>query len=219
MLVLQDMLGLVLWPKTEVATITPEIGRYRCVMSDGSVAHFPGPVPEGPWVGLGESWVMPQHLRRSSDGWTDPGGFNYPDADLAPVPPPPPETEAVGLPCKPSQILCLQGEDGEATWSTDLGPFPAGLYAAQAARLHPDLVHAGRGTYVKRRRLRRILNERQRFRLVLDSGREFTVSYGPHERLCADLGLPDRPVSRIFARPARDQERSRRLAQSRVPHL
>ena len=190
MLIMQDLHGLVLWPKREIASITLEFERYRCVMRDGSVAHRPGARPEGPWVLLGESQVMPDLLRRSQDGWVDPADFEYPGGELEPVPAEPAEVELPGLPCLPRQILSLQGEGGKAWWHTELGDFEAGMYASQAARLHPELVHAGRGVYVNRRRLRRILNERKRFRLVLDNGLEFTVSYGPHEKLCADLGLP-----------------------------
>jgi len=190
MLILQDPDGLVLWPKREVASIRPERARFQCVLRDGSVAHFPGAVPEGPWHKLGDCWVLPELLRREGEFWVDPASFPYPWVDLPPTPPAELEPDGDGLPCKPSKIWALTGEGRQALWRTDEGDVSAGMYAVQARKLHPDLVHAGRGAYVNRRRLRRILNERKRFRLVLDNAQELTVSYGPHKKLAADLGLP-----------------------------
>lgn len=138
-------------------------------------------------------WVQPGWLHRQQDGlWLDPAGFAFRG-----VPPTLPEARAEspsppiqGLPCRPDQVVALQGKESRAWWITDLGEFPAGLYASQAAGLHPDLVPAGRGTYVNRQRLRRILNERKRFRLVMDNDLEFTLAYGTHKRLAEALGLP-----------------------------
>lgn len=188
-LALQDELGLVFWPCREVASLTPERARWRAVHASGAVAHRPTPPPAGEWVPLGDSLVSPRWMRAAGGGWIDPAGFAY-HGQLPVGAEEVEESPVEGLPCLPHQVQWLEGVAGMATWHTDLGSFEAGMYASQAAALHPHLVPAGRGAYVNRQRLRRILNERKRFRLVLDNGFSRTISYGPHLALAEALGLP-----------------------------
>ena len=74
MIEFEDEGGIVFWPEYEVAALTPEFqGRWRGVRRDGSVAHRPGRPNGGPWVPLGDSWVLRQHLERLPEGgWRDP---------------------------------------------------------------------------------------------------------------------------------------------------
>lgn len=182
LLFFQGTRGLLVRRREEVVRLRAEAcGRLEGLDDQGTVLHRPGPLEAltgPPFVEvqgqlLNQAWVGVAPL---------PGGWPAPTApeDLPPATPPPP----------PDEVLYLQAREGQAFWVTDRGRRPAGSSALQAARSHPHLVKAGRGTYVNARRLRAVQNERKRFRLVLEGGAELTVSWGAREALARGLGLP-----------------------------
>lgn len=164
MLTLQDEHGLLFWKPHEVASLVPEhLHRQRAVHADGTVAHTVGQEP----------FTNPRYLTDHRD----PAGF------LPQAPQRQPEVP------EHDPILYVKAEDNAAWWHTDTGLQPAGTSAEAAAKLHPHLIPAGRGTYVNPRRLHRLTAEGKRFRLTLDTGEELTVSHGAREPLRRGLKL------------------------------
>ncbi len=174
--------GLLVRRREEVVRLRNEAcGRLEGLDDHGTVLHRPGPLEAlaGPPFVEAEGQLLNQAWQGAAPlpgGWPAPSG----PQDLPPPATPPP----------PDEVLYLQSREGQAWWVTDRGRLPAGTSARQAARSHPHLVQAGRGTYVNARRLRAVLNERKRFRLVLEGGSELTVSWGAREALARGLGLP-----------------------------
>jgi len=185
MLVAQDAFGLVFATEERVASLTPAFpNRWRVVFADGTVAYFPGPLPSGPWLRLGESYILPQLLRQTEEGREDPAHFPFPPHSLLPVPFPP-EPPVAELPCRTDAIWALDDKG----WHTDQGRLPCAPPLESAARLHPDLCQARPGLYFNLRRLRRILVKGGRATLVYDNGQQHTLEKHWHAALCQTLGL------------------------------
>ncbi|MBT9586125.1 hypothetical protein IV102_22480 [bacterium] len=163
---LEDIDGIVFWREDEIAAFTPEFqGRLRGVKRDGSVAHLTGPVPAGPWVALGESWVLPQWLTQLPDNsWQDPAGFIHlpqflPQPDPFPLPPP-----VTGLECGRDQVIGLQATGkNQCLWLTDQGNIPWEMSLKEAARRLPERVRVQAGLYLNRTRLGRIVAESKEY--------------------------------------------------------
>lgn len=201
--VLEHPQGLYLLPLRQLVSLVPDYpGRWRAVALDGTLAYAPEasePLQQT-LVLCGSGLVRPELLLNG----LDPAGFPWPQ---------PPTSDGPQLGSDPPElhrVLYLEGADGQAVWHTDQGPLPAGNSAEQAAKQHPHLVRAGRGRYLNRHRLRWVLNERKRFRLILDIGLEFTISHGASPTLRQDLGLPslyhilDESVIPLFDYQVRD---------------
>jgi hypothetical protein len=191
MIEFQDEDGLVFWPEHDVASLTPEFrNRWRAVMRDGSVAHRPTPPPDGPWVPLGNSLVMPCWLTRTPSGWKDPAGFELGGGELPEVPLPQPASAILPkIGCRSDQVLALTaGPPFGCTWHTDLGTVVwPGLSAVKAARHHPNLVCVRRGHHVNRQRLRKITTSDPLITVTLDNGTVVTTT-GPG--FAKEMGLP-----------------------------
>lgn len=182
MIALQDERGLLFRPEFEIAVLVWDgHGRWRASLKDGGVAHIPGERPAGPWVALGDAWVLPQLLVRDGDFWLDPAGFRYAYAPLETV------VEVVE-PVDEIITLCSQGTGSLS--HTDRGDFESALTAVQAARAHPQLLLATRGNYYNPFRLRRIERDETRHRLVMDDGSSLLVSHKFHFKAAQRLGLP-----------------------------
>lgn len=187
---LQDEQGLLFWPLHQIASLVPEYRhRLRAVHADGRVAHTVGATP------------FVQTLQ-------DPAGFPHP-GPVTPVPPPEPEAPLPNLPVTARQVRYLKGQAAQAWWHTDLGLLNAGTSAEQAARQHPHLIPAGRGTFLNPDRLERLTAEGKRFRLTLDTGEELFVSHGARGPLQQGLELEslytlDESLDPLYAEGLRD---------------
>lgn len=161
MLAVQDEQGIFFTPATEVvALVRDHPQRWRVVLSDGRVANLPGEKPVGPWVPLGDAWLLPQKLRRSADGYHDLAGFFYAGAELAPVSISIPSSpEVPGLPCRLDQVLSVKTARGQASWSTDLGVYTQPLATTGDPAGYRGLVPIHRGLFANSSRLGRVLIE------------------------------------------------------------
>jgi len=177
--------GLLFIPFAQVASLTPvAVGRIRVVRNDGSQFYRPGPMPDGPWVALGESRVRPEHLRRVGEQWEDPGGLRYPLAALANAP-------AVET-APEDQVLRLQNTDAGCRWVTDAGQQDEAGPAELAAAKHSGLVRVGRGLWVNRHRLECTRMAHLYVLARLDDGFEFRLHRNGYARhLAQALGLAD----------------------------
>jgi len=193
---LQDERGLLFAPVAEIATLTPEYReRWRVVLSDGTVANRPSPPPDGPWVLLGKSWVAPRHLVATEAGWRDPAGFLYPSGKL---PEPHPVTEVrwppsvPPLPCPPERVISLLGYERNCYWHTDDGDVHWKIPAVRAAAAHPGLVKLGKGVFLNRARLRRIVKTNRTvspYEFVMDSGDRYELNGASAKLMSQRLGL------------------------------
>lgn len=196
-MVLQDDQGLLFASFAEVATMTPEYReRWRVVLGDGTVAFRTTPPPAGPWVLHGKSWVAPRHMVKTETGWRDPAGFQYGPGEL-------PEPPAVGeearwpptvpeLPCPPERVISLLGYERKCYWHTDDGDIHWNLPAVRAAVAHPGLVKVGKGVFLNRARLRRILKVNRTvspYTFVMDSGDRYELDGASMKSVAERLGL------------------------------
>lgn len=197
MLFTEDRDGFFCWPRTSVALVREDaLGRLAAHSAQGELGHCPGPlerVAGPPLVRVGRWLVNPALVRVEEGELVVPGGWRFPfEGELPPaeaVPERAPEELPGGV--SSDEVVLLSGRDGAAWWLAADGRWVrAGASAAAVARGRPWLVKAGRGTYVVRDRLRRILRERKRFVLWLDPGVEVSVSWGARGALCRGLGLP-----------------------------
>lgn len=127
----------VFWPLTEIALLRREWeGRLEATAADGRVAHRPGPYEPGPpWHRLSEGvWVNPAHARREGAELVLPGGWSLPAADLPQAPRPSAD---------PTAVLALVRRDRAWWWVNGQGEHPGPATAAEAQRVHPDLVPVG----------------------------------------------------------------------------
>lgn len=177
----EDPEGLRLWPKHQVAALSPAYPRrWRVVGADGSLSYRPEAPPEGPWVRLGDSWVYPPLLRREGDRWIDPAGFDHGDGDL-PV---------LSVPADDPRWALEQSEEHGPGWWTDQGfePVEGSLEQAAAAAC---LVRTREATWVVLSRIRRLVPDKGRVRLILDNGQQRVVSEKYLPELAAALGQDD----------------------------
>lgn len=159
MLVLEDFQGLVFYPPHQIATLTPFLhGWWRAVTLEGEVLHLPQR-PDGPWVPLGPSWVLPSALQDGPDGWLDQGGFHYPG-----------HLQPQQTPLEPLDPLYAMRTTKGVTWLTDQGEIPADLTLEQALKLHPELVQITQNLYGNPIRFRSLRPAGEKFELRLDNG-------------------------------------------------
>ncbi|MBX3172565.1 MAG: hypothetical protein KF760_34500 [Candidatus Eremiobacteraeota bacterium] len=182
MLALQDEQGLLFRSAGEIAALVPDgFGRWRVSLREGAVAHIPGERPAGPWVALGEAWVLPELLTREGDSWRDPAGFLYAYAPLQP---------SGWVEPALSSVVTLTSQGTGSVLHTMQGDVESPLTAVQKAREFPELVLLARGQYFNRARLRRIERDLTRHRLVMDDGSSLLVSHKNHFQTAKRLGLP-----------------------------
>ena len=181
LLVMEDAQGLVVWPQDRVAALSPAYpDQWRGVCQDGSVAYRPSLPEGGPWVRLGDSWVLPALLRRVADGWVDPGEFLHPVGTL----PPSPEPE----PLDP-RWAWEETEQGVGYWENDrFFPCPGTLQQAVAGQ--SGLVRVGPRLFVRLARVRRLLVEGS-VKLLFDNGQRRGVSEKYLSALGSALGVTD----------------------------
>lgn len=200
MIALHDRRGLVFWPEEHVAMVRQEwAGRLEFLSADGELAHRPGPVPEGPWREVAPGvHVNPRHAVWSDGALVLPGGYRVASGPLPPsapvAVPVDPVLPVVGV--RASEVLYLRALRRPFAWVTTSGevPVPAGMTAAQAASIHPDLRSAGKCFAFHARRLRalrRSSKPRQGFLVTMDTGEEVFLSHAAGPQLAASLGLPD----------------------------
>ena len=157
-------------PESEVASLTPVYpDRTRVVLADGTVGHFPGPPPAGPWVPLQDSWVTPHLLTRQADFWKDPADYLYAYAPLANLEIEEQESDL------PEGLIAFEKHDGSCYWRTDLGLEPSDLTADQADQLYPELCLIGKNLLVDTRRVRRygMTSKGPKGWFLLDNGERF----------------------------------------------
>jgi len=182
MIAMQDEEGLLFRPASEIAALVYDgFGRWRASLKDGRVAHIPGDRPEGPWVPLGEAWVLPELLVRQGAFWVDPPGFAYPYQALEPSGWAQPD---------PGTVITLCSKGTGSVLHTSSGDSVSSLTAAQKSKEHPELVLISRGNYCNPQRLRRIERDQTRHRLVFDDGSSLLVSHKFHFKAARRLGLP-----------------------------
>ena len=165
-------------PESEIASLTPVYPeRTRVVLADGTVGHFPGPPPTGPWVQLHDSWVTPHLLTRQGDFWKDPADYLYPYVSLANLEI---EEEESDL---PEGLIAFEKRDGGYFWRTNSGLEPSDLTPDQVRRLYPDLCPIGVNCLLDTRRIRSYgsIPDKAKGWFLLDNGErfEFTQSYFP----------------------------------------
>lgn len=182
MLLSEDPEGLRLWPKHQVAALSPAYpGRWRVVGADGSLSYLPHAPPEGPWVRLGDSWVYPPLLRREGEIWIDPAGFDHGGGDL-------PE---LAVPAADPRWALEQSEEQGPGWQTDQGFEAIDGSLEEAAAAAPGLVRAREGAWVVLSRIRRLVPDRGRVVLVMDQGQRRVVTEEYLPELAAALGQDD----------------------------
>lgn len=182
MIALQDEKGLLFRKISELAALQSDgFGRWRVSLKDGSVAYLPGDRPQGPWLALGQAWVLPELLTRQGDQWVDPAGFTYPYQPLQ-------ASDWVDPDPGPEITLCSQGT-GSILHTSD-GDQTSPLTAAQKSKDHPRLVLISRGNYCNPERLRRIERDQTRHRLIFDDGSSLLVSHKFHFKAAQRFGLP-----------------------------
>ncbi len=166
LLVAEDEQGLVVWPHQAIACLTPELRRWRVVHHSGAVAHVPS-APQGLWRQLGDSWVRPQWLQRTDQGWLDPAGFTYPPVELEPLPQVPP--------LEPPGSLWLQADDAGACqwrmpegWLSASGTMAEWLSGAALFAVSDSLA-------LNLRALRRWTRQQHSYVLHLEGGTDFPL--------------------------------------------
>jgi len=189
LIVLEDKDSLVFYRPEEIVSLTPFLwGWWRAVVLDGSVFHVPTR-PDGPWVPLGDSWVLPDRMESIGNNlWRDAGGFTYRGELCA-------RSSQAGV-LEPTDAVWGIRQDG-ASWAllSDEGEQPGQQSLEGLLELYPDLIDAGAGLYLRHKRLRRLRHIGDKFEVFLDSGPLVATMYVARaEAFAVRLGLqrPDR---------------------------
>lgn len=190
---LQDRHGLHFRRREEIALVRPEAwGRLEVTTAAGEVLYHPGPLSAlagAPFVEGQGMLVHPRHAKLRDGhlefraGWRVPWSGDLPKAARPRLSP-----KVAHLGVREDQVIYLHAERLKGRWVTDSGEIPEKESAVRARRHHPGLVQAG-NHYINPRRLRSLLEEKHRFRLVMDGGAELTVYKSAMAPLVRELGM------------------------------
>ncbi len=193
LLCLQASDGLVVRRREEVALAREEaFGRVEVTTGAGEVYHRPGPLSalEGEPFVKGVGFLLhPRHAQVQEGHVVFKAGWRLPwEGDLPQPrhPPPSPRIDRIGM--RQDDVVYLHAERLNTRWVCLGRVVPEKLSAVQARQFHPGLVQAGYH-YINPVHLRRVREEKHRFRLFLDEGVQLTVYKNALAPLLAGLGL------------------------------
>jgi len=192
-LYLQDREGLVVRRREEVALVRAEaFGRIEVTTGAGEVYHRPGSLSalEGePFVNGVGFLLHPGHAQVRDGHLVFKAGWRVPwDGDLPEYRAPPPSHWIDRIGVWQDDVVYLHAQRLNTRWVCRGKVIPEKLSAVQARKFHPGLVQAGYH-YINPLHLRRVREERHRFRLFLDEGVQLTVYKNALAPLLEGLGL------------------------------
>ncbi len=184
-LVVQTASEMLYVPACEIASLTPTYPRrWRVVLADGRVGHRTGPLPDGPWVPLGDGWVRPEWLVREGDFWQDPAGYRYPFTPLNPAQDDEEEEDEL-----PPGLIAVEYRGKKWIWRTETEELECELSSNQLREVFPDLVKVDSHRLIDLRRVRKFGNSGVLGWVELDQGERFEVSGRCNHALATRLGL------------------------------